>query len=708
MRIAPGLVLLLLSACTSSQDQDRDGFGVLQGDCDDHDDTIHPAAPEVCNGIDDDCDGTVDDDAEGGEWFYVDYDGDGFGLGAYADQHCAESVPGWARERGDCDDGDAAVYPGAEELCNGIDDDCDGRSDEGAVDAATWYTDDDGDGWGDDAMTWPACEQPDGWIAQGGDCDDGDPDVHPEAEELCWTDDDDDCDGEPNEQDAAGCDEYYEDADGDGYGGAGACFCEPVEPWLLDSSTDCDDLDASIHPDAEELDDLIDQDCDGGVQVSISALTLRLTGEDENDIAGISAAVVGDVDGDGWDDLLVGAHGDDANASASGAAYLALGPVTSDLALVDAEAKLLGTSYADYAGWQVAPAGDQDGDGHADLVVGAYGNDEQVSSAGIAYVVYGPVSGEHQLADADAVLWGSDASFLGWSIDGGEDLTGDGTPDLLLGAYASDVGSTDSGVAWVVPGPISGAHVVDEVAIGIVGERDDWLGYCVAIGGDQDGDGHREVLLGAPYDDLGDTATGSLLVFNTPVDADYMVADATVHGETNYDRLGYWVADGGDIDGDGYDDLLAGAEYGDFLRVDAGAVWVIPGPVWGQTAAYDALSARIVGPQAYAQAHRVEGAGDFDQDGFADIVIGADYADTEAGEDAGAVWLLYGPVTGNIDLQQDAAVTFLGEEAGDRLGVSVEGGDDITGDGLPDLLLGGRFAGKDDVGTLYILPGLEG
>ncbi len=702
------LLLLLLIACSSRNDQDHDGFGVLQGDCDDHDDTISPVAPELCNGIDDDCDGVVDDDAAGGDWFYVDADGDGWGLAAYAEQHCAQQVEGWSPQRGDCNDYDPGVHPGADELCNGADDDCDGRTDEGAVDATTWYADDDLDGWGDEGVTWPACEQPDGWIGQGGDCDDADPDIHPEAEEVCWTSADDDCDGEANEENAPGCDEYYEDADGDGHGGAGACFCEPVDPWLLETSTDCDDGDATIHPDAEELDDLVDQDCNGGVDIAISAMTIRLTGEAEYDNAGISAAVVGDVDGDGWADLLVGAHGDDSNASASGAAYLVRGPVTADMALVDAEAKLLGTNYADYAGWQVAPAGDQDGDGYADLLVAAYGNDEQASSAGIAYLVYGPVSGEHQLADADAVLWGLGGGLMGWNIDGGEDLTGDGTPDLILGAYASDLGGTDSGVAWLVPGPVEGQHVVDEIAIGIVGAYDDELGYSVAVGGDQDGDGQRELLLGAPWDDLEDTGTGSMLVFNTPVDADYLVADATVYGETNYDRLGYWVADGGDIDGDGYDDLLAGSEYGDMLRPDAGIVWVIPGPIWGQVAAYEALAARVVGPHLSAEVYKVEGAGDFDNDGFHDVIIGGEYVDGEAGENQGAAWLLYGPVTGNIDLLDDADVSFASEGASDYLGVSVRGGEDITGDGLPDLLIGSRYAGEGDVGTLFILPGQEG
>jgi hypothetical protein len=708
MRIAPHLVLLLLAGCTSSTDQDMDGFGVLQGDCDDHDDTIHPAAPEVCNGIDDDCDGNVDDDAEGGAWFYVDADGDGWGLAAYAEQHCAEAVDGWAPQRGDCNDYDPSVHPGADELCNGTDDDCDGRADEGAADAATWYADDDGDGWGDDGITWPACEQPSGWIAVGGDCDDGDPDVRPDAEEVCWTEGDDNCDGDANDEGAAGCETFYEDADGDGYGGAGACFCEPTETHALDSSEDCDDLDASIHPDAEELDDLIDQDCDGRVELPVDTFAYQLGGEAENDVAGVSSAVVGDVDGDGWADLLVGAYADDSNASASGAAYLVLGPVTADLALADAHAKLMGPNYADYAGYTVAAAGDQDGDGHADLVVGAYGDDTAGGNAGCAYLVYGPVSGDLQLADADAVLWGSSGpGFLSVSLAGGEDLTGDGTPDLLLGAYDNNDGGTDSGVAWLVPGPVSGAHAVDEVGIPIYGSTSDALGSSVAVGGDQDGDGRRELLLGVPGDDVEYPTSGSLLVFNTPLDTDFLVADTTIYGEVSGAGLGQWVADGGDIDGDGYDDLLAGSQNADMVRPNAGAVWVIPGPVWGQVDVYEALVARIVGPETSALVHRAEGAGDVDGDGFLDVIIGGDENDGEAGEGSGGAWLLYGPISGNIDLAYQASVAFTAQEAGDRLGFSVGGGDDITGDGLDDIRIGARYAGDGNEGSLFIIPGQE-
>ncbi len=701
-------ITIAITACSSSQDQDHDGFGVLQGDCDDHDDTIHPAAPEQCNGVDDNCNGEVDDEAVGGEWFYVDADGDGYGLAAYADQFCAEAVDGWAPLRGDCADYDGDVHPGADELCNGSDDDCDGRIDEGAVDAATWYADDDLDGWGDDDRSWPACEQPDGWVPVGGDCDDGDPSVNPDAEEFCWTDRDDDCDGLVNDPEAADCEEWYEDADGDGYGGAGSCLCEPEEPFTLDSSEDCDDGNPDVFPGATEVDDWVDDDCDGQVRYPVAAVDVVLHGEAYLDVPSSSLAAVGDVDGDGWDDILVGAWGDDNNGSASGSVYLVRGPVTASMALADAQARFEGESTGDYAGYSVAGAGDQDGDGLGDIAIGAMNLDTGGSNAGGVYVIGGLVTGAVSLAEEAHLLWCTEAGGgVGWTIDGGHDLTGNGWPDLVMGSYTSDKVTTNGGTVYVVQGPVTASASLDEAYLLLQGEYGDLEGYSVAIGGDVDGDGYRELLVGAPEDDIEFTNTGSLLVYQGPLDAGYGEPDTEIYGETDYDRLGYWVADGGDIDGDGYDDLLGGGIYADFIRYNAGVVYVVPGPVWGRRSVGDVQAARIVGAEVSDEIHVVEGAGDVNADGFDDVIIGARYHDGELGEDSGGAWLLLGPITGNIDLQTDADLAFVAQEETEALGTSVSRAGDLNGDGVGDLLLGSRYYGEDDVGGVYVVFGRE-
>jgi len=194
------LLALFLTACDtkatgpaggSAADADSDGFSADDGDCDDADAAVFPGAAELCNGADDDCDGTIDEDATDTATFYADGDGDGYG-GADTTDAC--TLPdGHASEGGDCDDTDASVSPGAAELCNGADDDCDGTIDKDATDAVVVYDDGDGDGHGAPETGRAVCTADDGTVENGDDCDDTDADVSPSATELC-NGIDDDCD----------------------------------------------------------------------------------------------------------------------------------------------------------------------------------------------------------------------------------------------------------------------------------------------------------------------------------------------------------------------------------------------------------------------------------------------------------------------------------------------------------------------------------
>ena len=191
-------------------DGDGDGWMSCAGDCDDADWAVNPAAAEACNGHDDDCDGETDEgDASGCTEFFLDADGDGYGLTGDSLCLCAGAAPYSAAVDGDCDDGAAGVNPGAVELCNGLDDDCDAVVDgAGAVDASTWYRDADGDGFGDPLDLLEDCDEPPGYGARAGDCDDTDAAIHPGAIEAC-DGVDNDCNGY--------LPAYDTDADGDGY-----------------------------------------------------------------------------------------------------------------------------------------------------------------------------------------------------------------------------------------------------------------------------------------------------------------------------------------------------------------------------------------------------------------------------------------------------------------------------------------------------------
>ena len=245
-------------------DADGDGFLGCE-ECDDTDALTYPGAPETCDGVDDDCDGVIDNDPVDPSVWYADDDADGYG-GLNATMAC-EAPLGTVSSSDDCNDADATVFPGATEYCNGVDDDCDGTVDDGAVDKTTWYIDDDTDGFGDAATTSVRCDAPAGYVDNADDCDDADTLVNPAAIELC-NGYDDDCDTVIDEADAADVTTWYEDADADLWGNSAVSVdqCD-APPGYVSQDGDCDDTEADIYPGATETFDGADNDCDGTTDI---------------------------------------------------------------------------------------------------------------------------------------------------------------------------------------------------------------------------------------------------------------------------------------------------------------------------------------------------------------------------------------------------------------------------------------------------------
>jgi hypothetical protein len=219
-------------------------------------DTASPSEdPAICDGVQQPSEVTVDAP--------FDLDGDGFFDGSNPD-----CVAAWDAAQLDCDDGNAAVHPGATEVCNGVDDDCDGAVDDGAIDATTWFADADSDGYGDPSEPELACDEPAGASAQAGDCDDANAAVNPAAAEVC-NGQDDDCDTLVDDDDAdldlSTADSGYLDLDGDGFGDAASpvTACDLPADAVADA-TDCDDTDPDVYPGAVEVwYDGVDANCNG-------------------------------------------------------------------------------------------------------------------------------------------------------------------------------------------------------------------------------------------------------------------------------------------------------------------------------------------------------------------------------------------------------------------------------------------------------------
>ena len=239
-----------------------EGYVEDNTDCDDTTDNAYPGNAEVCDEVDNNCDGTVDEGVT--TTYYADFDGDRYGNADLTQEACA--VPsGYTNNADDCDDGEAAVNPAATEVCNAIDDDCDGNIDDTATDRSTWYADVDGDSYGDAASTTLSCTQPAGYVADATDCDDGRALTNPGATEYCNTYDDD-CDGTVDEDDSADAPTWYLDADTDGYGNASITDVQCSQPsGYVSDNTDCLDTSDITYPGADEICDSIDNDCDGTV-----------------------------------------------------------------------------------------------------------------------------------------------------------------------------------------------------------------------------------------------------------------------------------------------------------------------------------------------------------------------------------------------------------------------------------------------------------
>ena len=252
-------------------------------DCDDVNSEVSPVADEVCDEMDNDCDGLVDEaGALGSSTWYMDGDGDGYGTVDVSVISC-NPASGYVSNSTDCNDEDANIAPSAAEICDGLDNDCNGLLDDddgGVIDPQTWYLDHDGDGYGDSSFTISACLAPTGYILDGTDCNDFDADISPVADEVC-DGIDNNCNGIVDGSNSIDQTVWYTDSDSDGFGDPAASVTACAQPaGASENDDDCDDNDTNINPDAIEQCDGVDNDCDASVDEGLLGLGMSCPAND--------------------------------------------------------------------------------------------------------------------------------------------------------------------------------------------------------------------------------------------------------------------------------------------------------------------------------------------------------------------------------------------------------------------------------------------
>jgi hypothetical protein len=448
-------------------------------------------------------------------------------------------------------------------------------------------------------------------------------------------------------------------------------------------------------------------------------------GEAVRDLAGFSVAGVGDVNGDGFDDILIGAVLNDEVGADAGQAYLIFGRasgLTRDINLSKADASFLGESSGDHAGASVAGAGDVNGDGYDDIVIGADGNDEGGSDAGQTYLIFGHALGwamDTNLSSADASFWGeASGDQAGGSVSIAGDVNNDGFDDILIGAHENDEGGQRAGQSYVILGKATGWAMdtnLSTVDASFIGEAaGDLSGTSVSGAGDVNGDSFNDILLVANWNDEGGTDAGQVYLVmgkatNWSMDVNLSRANASFLGEKARDYLGVSNGNAGDVNGDGYDDILMGSTGNDEGGNDAGQTYLVMGKATGWTMDTDLsmANASFLGEAVNdVSGASVSGAGDVDGDGYDDFLIGVPNND-EVGRNAGQTYLVLGKPSGwtmDTDLSQ-ADASFLGEDMDDGSGKSVSGAGDVNGDGHGDILIGASADGDGGymAGQVYLI-----
>jgi hypothetical protein len=433
----------------------------------------------------------------------------------------------------------------------------------------------------------------------------------------------------------------------------------------------------------------------------------RLGSDQADGWLGYSVSGAGDVNGDGYGDVIVGAPFYDAGQGDEGAAFVFLGSASGIASgtSADAAARLESDQPSAWFGWSVAGAGDVNGDGYADVIVGAVNYDDGQSEEGAAFVFLGSGSGIASGAPASAatrIEGGAVHALLGRNVAAAGDVNGDGYGDVLVsGAFWNADYSYSFDKTLVFHGSATGIASGMPASAAALLESNQYccvdFGRAIASAGDVNGDGYGDVVVGAYSYHLGKGAAfvflGSVsgLVGRTP-----STAATEIDGVSWYDQAGVSVAGAGDVNGDGYDDMIMSGSWEGYRTA-----FVFHGSATGIASGTDqTASTQLRWVESYTAAFgsSVAGVGDLNGDGYADVVVGSPNFNGDSR--AGSAYVYLGSAAGIPNgTSQTAAARLEGDPAipNDAFGLSATGAGDVNGDGLADLIVGAyRF---DDPGT---------
>jgi gliding motility-associated-like protein len=412
---------------------------------------------------------------------------------------------------------------------------------------------------------------------------------------------------------------------------------------------------------------------------------------------GQSAAGAGDVNGDGYSDVIVGAAQFDNTFGDDGASFIYYGSATG----INATAALIlyGSQASSRFGYEVSCAGDINGDGFSDIVIGSYFYDNGQTDEGAAYMYYGSSSGI--ITTPVNVLESNQSNAIyGIQAKSAGDVNGDGYSDLIIGAYVYDNGQVDEGAAFVYHGSPDGLSVVPLV-INNITQNISGFGYAVATAGDVNNDGFSDVIISAPWFDDNGGNEGRAFVYYGSTSGISITANVVLD-EANQGAayFGYSLGSAGDVNGDGFSDVIVGA-----LGYNGiGRAYIYFGSASGLSATSNQVLDGTQAGEGFGVS--VATAGDVNHDGYSDVIIGAYSYNDGANTDEGRALIYHGSAAGLIT----TPVTIISDanQPGASFGFSTSTAGDVNGDGYSDIMIGSYLydnAGNTDQGAVFVYYG---